>query len=212
MPMAVARTVVALTWAVPIRMITGMIVIARMAVRHRKSSGEQLGRNGHNRSKRSAADKNQTHTSTVANATNPGNVTPAPPWPRDHGVGVSNDSHDACVARPVTRRFGLNVFRTHWWHCNRIKPFEGLREPIGSLCASLRLSQEIQKMFRLGLTLRRRGTKFIGNDLLCWPAHDSCSSCLVYVSRQRRGNDNGFSSLSRCAEQLKRQPPEVRNS
>jgi hypothetical protein len=81
-PMAVARAVpamIALTWAVPIRMTTGMTVIASMAVRHRKPSGEQLGRNGHNRSKPSAVNKDQSHISTVANATTPGNVTPAPP-------------------------------------------------------------------------------------------------------------------------------------
>jgi hypothetical protein len=81
-PMAVARAVpamIALTWAVPIRMSTGMTVIASMAVRHRKPSGEQLGRNGHNRSKPSAVNKDQSHISTVANATTPGNVTPAPP-------------------------------------------------------------------------------------------------------------------------------------
>jgi len=80
-PMAVAQTapaVIVLTRAVPIRMTTGMTLIAGMAVRHRKSSSEQLGRNGHNRSKRSAADKEQSHTSTVANAPSPGNVTPAP--------------------------------------------------------------------------------------------------------------------------------------
>jgi len=80
-PMAVARTVpatIVLTWAVLIRMTTGMTVLAGMAVRHRKSSGEQLGRNSHNRSKLPAADEEQTHTSTVANAPSPGNVTPAP--------------------------------------------------------------------------------------------------------------------------------------
>jgi hypothetical protein len=84
-PMAVARAVpamIALTWAVPIRMTTGMTVFASMAVRHRKPSGEKLGRNGHNRSKRSAADEDQSHSSTVANATTPGNVTPANPLPR----------------------------------------------------------------------------------------------------------------------------------
>ncbi len=81
-PMAVARAVpamIALTWVVLIRMTTGMTVIASMAVRHRKPSGEQLGRNGHNHSKPSAVNKDQSHISTVANATNPGNVTPAPP-------------------------------------------------------------------------------------------------------------------------------------
>lgn len=81
-PMAVARAVpamIALTRVVPIRMTTGMTVIASMAVRHRKPSGEQLGRNGHNHSKPSAVNKDQSHISTVANATTPGNVTPAPP-------------------------------------------------------------------------------------------------------------------------------------
>ena len=67
-PLAVARTVpavIVLTLAVPILMATdmptGMTVIAGMAVRHRKSSSKQLGRNGHNRSKRSAAGENQSH-------------------------------------------------------------------------------------------------------------------------------------------------------
>jgi hypothetical protein len=83
-PKAVARavpTVVALTWAVLIRITTGMTVIASMAMRHRKSSSEHLGRNDHNRSKLSAAGEEQTHISTVANAITPGNVTPAPPCP-----------------------------------------------------------------------------------------------------------------------------------
>lgn len=83
-PMTVARAVpamIALTWAVPIRMTTNMTVIAGMAVRHLKPSHEQLGRNSHNHSKWLVSDEKRTHISTVANAASPGNVTPAPPCP-----------------------------------------------------------------------------------------------------------------------------------